>query len=143
MLGHPLWDRHEVAVGDLRADWTATAPVHRNSNPRTAFRRAAQVLCGRTAIDWIVQIGASGEPSRDIAGFTGDRPPELIHANYVYTLGFAHRLRRYLPRGHPKIPIVVETHDVQSHNLHDVGVPNPWTRKPDRLERLCAPKSHC
>ena len=54
----------------------------------------------------------------------------------------ARHRRRGSPRGEPQLgrglplPIIVETHDVQSQLLQEKGERNPWTRRPDRLERL-------
>ena len=132
---NPIWVGHETAVGDLRADWTATTPLRRSPNPRSVFLRAEHYLRDSTALDWIVQIGRSGELSSDVVGLIDDHPPTLIHANHVYTLGFANRLRS-LARGPTDIPVVVETHDIQSHVIQDDAVPNPWTLRPDSFDRL-------
>jgi len=58
----------------------------------------------------------------------------LLHVNYVQTLGFALRLRKKLAGHGTRMPIILETHDVQSHLLQEIGELNPWTHKPDLLE---------
>jgi glycosyltransferase involved in cell wall biosynthesis len=60
----------------------------------------------------------------------------LFHVNHVYTLGYALNLRKRLFSGSLPIPIVLETHDVQSQLLLERGDLNPWTRRPDGLESL-------
>jgi polysaccharide biosynthesis protein PslH len=59
----------------------------------------------------------------------------LLHVNYVQTLGFALRLRKKLAGRGTRIPIILETHDVQSHLFQEIGELNPWTHKPDLIER--------
>jgi glycosyltransferase involved in cell wall biosynthesis len=59
----------------------------------------------------------------------------LLHVNYVQTLGFALHLRKKLAGGGARIPIILETHDVQSQLLQERRELNPWTHEPDPLER--------
>jgi glycosyltransferase involved in cell wall biosynthesis len=72
----------------------------------------------------------------DVVAFTQGRPPTLIHVNHVYTIGFAGRLNTRLSQVQHRIPMIVETHDVQAHIIQDNGEKNPWTRRPDSLARL-------
>jgi glycosyltransferase involved in cell wall biosynthesis len=55
--------------------------------------------------------------------------------NYVQTLGFATQLRRALKARESRIPIILETHDVQSHLMQERNELNPWTHKPDQVQR--------
>jgi len=91
-----------------------------------------------TVLDWQIAIGRAARlASKDIE-YLGTLRPLLFHVNHIYTLDFALDLRRLLFRGRSLPPVILETHDVQSHLLFERGIPNPWTRRRDRLEGLIA-----
>ena len=60
----------------------------------------------------------------------------LFHVNHVFTLGFMHRLRQELGQFYDRVPVLLETHDIQSDILRDRDERNPWTGKPDNLNSL-------
>jgi glycosyltransferase involved in cell wall biosynthesis len=89
-----------------------------------------------TALDWQVALGTEAQLIDEHLSFLRSLRPVFLHVNHVYTLGFALNLRRRLFDDGLPLPIILETHDVQSHLLEGKGERNPWTRRPDRFERL-------
>jgi glycosyltransferase involved in cell wall biosynthesis len=89
-----------------------------------------------TVLDWHVALGKVAQLSdEDINSLRGLRAV-LFHVNHVYTLGYALNLRKRLFGSSLPIPVILETHDVQSQMLLERGDLNPWTRRPDRQDRL-------
>ena len=132
---HPDWTVIWEGMQELGADRVAIAPI----NPRrflvskyTAWVR--QAFRG-TALDWVVFTGGSAQLSDEVAAFVSNLPVTLVHVNHVFTLGFAERLRHQFRWG-PQIPMILETHDIQSHLMHERKDINPWTHNYDSLDDL-------
>jgi hypothetical protein len=89
-----------------------------------------------TELDWQVAVGEAARLSDKDIDFLSGLRAVLFHVNHLYTLGFAPNFRRRLLGGCFPLPIILETHYAQSHLLQDRGDRNPWTGRPDRLERL-------
>ena len=136
-----IWDAFQRDVHELGADHASSAALELAWRKKYYARKFKLSFLGRhcargTALNWIVDMAATSQLPDDSVNFLRDLPVALIHVNHVYTLGFAQRLRRqWVQNGH-HIPMIVETHDVQSHILQDRGEVNPLTRRPDTLERL-------
>jgi glycosyltransferase involved in cell wall biosynthesis len=130
----PVWGRFREGAADLGSDAVAIAALERRPTPRALLRRLRQLFAHHTALDWIIEVGARARLPEDLAGFGNGAPPALIHANLVYTLGFAERLARHL--WSEPVPIIVDTHDVQADICGDNSLENPWTRQIDTPERL-------
>jgi glycosyltransferase involved in cell wall biosynthesis len=121
---------------ELGADRTLLATIE----PRqlTLGKYAATIRHGYrgTALDWLVAVGRLGRLTTESMRFLRSVPVALLHVNHVFTLEFALRLKRRLIGRRSRIPIILETHDVQSHMLEEKQEPNPWFKRPDRVERL-------
>lgn len=131
-----IWDAFEEGVQDLGADHVSIAALERKQYVRAKYTASIRHALRGTVLDWIVAIGRSAQLPDDVARFIRGLPVALIHVNHVYTMGFALRLRKQLVRGGERVPIIIETHDVQSHLLQQRGDLNPWTHRTDRLKRL-------
>jgi len=132
----PIWRRYMVAAGDLRADCVSIAALLGKPKPRKPITRVRHLLRGDTALDWIVEIASLSKLPEDAIAFARGKTPALIHVNHVYTLGFAQRLNMTLSPQGTRIPMIVETHDVQAYILQDRKYYNPWTKRLDSLARL-------
>ena len=130
----PRWVELDHAARELGADHTSFAVLDSDPRPSAPWRRMRQLLDHRTALDWIVEVGQCSRPPHGLVGFLRERRIALFHVNHVFTLGFARRLWGELGLFDP--PVLVETHDVQSQILHERGQKNPWTHRPDALDRL-------
>jgi glycosyltransferase involved in cell wall biosynthesis len=123
-------------MNELGADRTFIATLEKKGYNAAKYKASVRHAFRGTALDWQVAVGeAAWLSDKDIDFLSGLRAV-LFHVNHVYTLGFARNLRRRLFGGGFPMPIIVETHDVQSHLLQQRGDRNPWTGRPDRLERL-------
>src|SRR3979409_2135265 len=69
MRADVVWRRHQIAVGDLHADWESVAPTPSRARRLIRLRRYLHYLRGGTEIDWMVSIGTSGELRDDIGEF--------------------------------------------------------------------------
>ena len=133
-----VWTRTGIKEGidELGADRACTALLEQKSYNIAKFKASVRYGFRGTVLDWQVEIGkASRLPDEDI-DFLGGLRAVLLHVNHVYTLGFALDLRKQVLSGGSRLPIILETHDVQSHALQERGDLNPWTRRLDPLERL-------
>lgn len=133
-----VWTRTGIKEGidELGADCACTALLEQKRYNVAKFKASVRYGFRGTVLDWQVEIGRAARlPDEDI-DFLGGLRAALLHVNHVYTLGFALDLRKQVLSGGSRLPIILETHDVQSHALQQRGDLNPWTRRPDRLERL-------
>jgi hypothetical protein len=121
---------------DLATPHVFFAPLAKAPNPQAFRLRALHKLRGLTALDWIVQFAGQSPLPDGLLAFARERPISLIHVNHLYTLGFARRLRAHLGRAGNAVPIILETHDAQAEILHQRKEPNPWSGRPDPIERL-------
>jgi len=133
---NPMWLELADAARELRADYASFAILDPVQRPRTLWRCMRQVLDHRTALDWIIEVGRCSRPPSALLPFLQKRGVALLHVNHVFTLGFARRLQRELGKFGRGLPLLVETHDVQSQILYDRAEPNPWTVRPDNLDSM-------
>jgi glycosyltransferase involved in cell wall biosynthesis len=131
-----FWNSIQEGIDDFGADRVSIASFDRKRYLLTKCTASVRHGLYATALDWIVDIGRSAQLPEDVASYVRQLPVALIHVNHVFTMGFAQRLRKQFLRGGDRLPIILETHDVQSHLLQERGDINPWTRRRDSLERL-------
>jgi len=131
-----FWDTFQDGIQDVGADHVSIAALERSRYVRAKYTASIRHGLRGTGLDWIVAMGRSAQLADDAARFIRALPVALIHVNHVYTMGFALRLRKQLVRGGNRVPIILETHDVQSHLLQQAGHLNPWTHRADSLGRL-------
>lgn len=129
------WTDIRKGIEELGADDFGIASI--NHRRFTATKYTAWIRQGfrGTALDWVVNTGKSAQLRKDFTEFLKGLRIALIHVNHVFTLGFAERLLGYLPSA-KQAPMILETHDVQSHLLGQRKDVNPWTHKLDSEERL-------
>jgi glycosyltransferase involved in cell wall biosynthesis len=136
MKTSPVWDDIAEGIQDLGADQAFFAVLEPGRYHAAKYIASLRHGFRGTALDWMVAIGRSTRLQPDVIKSLRDTPVALLHVNHVYTLGFALQLRRKLGGQNTKAPIILDTHDVQSHLLLERGDKNPWTKKQDTLERL-------
>jgi glycosyltransferase involved in cell wall biosynthesis len=133
---NPMWMEQAHAACELRTDHASFAILDAPQSPKTLQHRIWQSLAPRTSLDWIVEIGHCSRPPPALLDYLSKRSVALLHVNHVFTLGFARRLRRKLVHFGCGLPLLVETHDVQSQILSERNECNPWTGHPDDLASL-------
>jgi len=133
---HQGWADIKSGIKELGADYTLFAPINRRRFNISKYTTWVKHAFRATALDWIVFTGKSAELSDTDAGIIREMPVVLVHVNHVFTLGFAERLLRQVVRSAKHVPMILETHDVQSHVLRDKPEINPWTHGHDTLDRL-------
>lgn len=132
----PIWDQIDEGIREMGADKVFLAPLEERRYHAAKYTASIRHLFQGTTLDWTIAIGRSARLPVDLIQCLADVPVTLLHVNYVQTLGFALRLRKKLAGQGVRLPIILETHDIQSHLLHERHDLNPWTHKPDRLEDL-------
>ena len=130
------WDAFNEHSHNLGADHVAIAAIDRTLHTVTKVTGTVRHALHGTKLNWIFDIGKSAQLSADVIKLIRDLPVALIHVNHVFTLGFALRMRKQWVRGGDQVPMIVETHDVQSHLIKENGNRNPWTRRADSLVKL-------
>jgi glycosyltransferase involved in cell wall biosynthesis len=133
---YPDWDDIKEGIGELGADYVAMAPINHRRFITTKYTAWVRHAFRGTALDWVVNTAKSAQLPDDFIQFIRSLPVALMHVNHVYTLGFAERLRRRVVRSGHRVPMILETHDVQSQHLEESKRINPWTHKLDDSQRL-------
>lgn len=128
----PVWQELRDGIQELGADQFFIAPLDKASYKSAKLRTSLRHAFRGTALDWEAAIGNSAKLPDDLMDFLHSHSVALIQANYLQTLGFAARLQKKLSR---HVPIILETHDVQSHLHQERRERNPWSRKPESFER--------
>lgn len=136
MQSKPIWIELNEGIQDLGADQILVAALELKSYKAAKYSASLRYAFRGTALDWMIAAGRSARLPADAIRAFSNHPVVLFHVNHVYTLGFALRLREEIAGRGLHVPIILETHDIQSHVIQEKGELNPWTRKPDRLERL-------
>jgi glycosyltransferase involved in cell wall biosynthesis len=132
---NPVWDDIKEGIQELGADYVAMAPINHRKFITTKYTAWVRHAFRGTALDWIVFTAKSSQLPEDFTRFIRSFPVALMHVNHVFNLGFAQRLLRQVQSG-GRVPMILETHDVQSHLLEQTKDINPWTHKRDAPQRL-------
>lgn len=133
---HSDWESIQIGMRELGADHTFFAPIDRRRFVTSKYMAWVRHRFRGTALDWIVFTGRSAQLPDSATQFISQLPVKLVHVNHVFTLGFAQRLLRSTIRSGRRLPIILDTHDIQSNALQDRGEINPWTHRNDPLDRL-------
>lgn len=134
--GNPM--RMAEGMDELGSDRLFVAILEHKRYQLAKYKASIRHALRGTVLDWQVAIGRAARLSGKDIDYLRTLRPALFHVNHIYTLDFALDLRKLLFGGRAQPPVILESHDVQSHLLFERGIPNPWTRRPDRLERLIA-----
>ncbi len=133
---HPDWDDIKVGMRELGADHIFFAAIDDRRFITAKYTAWVRHLFRGTALDWIVFSAESAQLPDDAIRFIHELPVALVHVNHVFTLGFARRLLRQVVRSRHRVPMILDTHDIQSNALEERREINPWTHRYDTLERL-------
>ena len=132
----PVWDEFSDGLNELGADATLLAAVEPRRFKLAKYTATIRHGLRGTALDWRVAIGRSAQLTADAESLLRNCRISLFQVNHVYTVGFALRLRREFIARKIHAPVIVDTHDIQSHALEAKPEKNPWTRRPDTVARL-------
>jgi glycosyltransferase involved in cell wall biosynthesis len=123
-------------IDELGADKSFTATLDQKGYDAAKYKASIRHGFRLTALDWQVEVGRAARLPDEAIDFVGGLKSVLFHVNHVYTLGFVLDFRKRLFGAKSRLPIVLETHDIQSHLLQENDTRNPWTHRADSLERL-------
>lgn len=132
---HPDWDKIKEGIQEVGADRSVIAPINNSRFVRSKYSAWLKHGFRGTALDWVINTERSAELPEDVERHIAAAQVDLVHVNHVFTLQFARDLvKRLFSRRRP--PMLVETHDVQSHLMHGRKDINPWTHKFDSVDAL-------
>lgn len=123
-------------ISELGADRVFAARFDVNKYKSVKFQASNQRAFVGSALDWQVALARAVQLSRDEVDSLRRIGRPLFHVNHLYTLGFALDLRRKLFGRGFRVPIILETHDIQSHLTYQKRDCNPRTGRPDSLKKL-------
>lgn len=132
----PAWDEIRDGLNELGADFTLLAGIEPRRFKLAKYTATLRHGLRGTALDWRIAIAGSAQLTLEAKGLLRHCRIELFHVNHVFTLGFALRLKKELTARKNHVPLIVDTHDIQSHALQEKPETNPWIRRPDTVERL-------
>jgi len=127
----PIWTGIAEGIADIGADEIVSAPLDEKRYQMAKYLASIKFRFRGSALDWMYAIANSAPLPASLISELGRAAVALFHVNYVQSLGFAGRLRKELQGPGRTIPIILETHDIQSKLLVERSEANPWTRKPD------------
>jgi glycosyltransferase involved in cell wall biosynthesis len=130
------WENIKTGMRELGADHTLFATIDSRKFTTSKYTTWAANLFRGTALDWIVFTGASARISEAELRLIRGMDIKLIDVNHVFTLGFADWILRQISTSNHQVQMILETHDVQAHLLHERREINGWTHGVDSLERL-------
>lgn len=123
-------------VTDLDARKIFVAAFDEALYESAAFRaRHLRAFSRGTVLNWQVAMARAARLPQAELNFLRALRVDVLHVNHLYTLGFALDLREQLSAA-SSIPLILETHDIQSRLTHRKRDCNPRTRKSDTLARL-------
>jgi glycosyltransferase involved in cell wall biosynthesis len=131
-----IWDNLTEGIHGLGADRTFIADLETRRYEAAKYLTSIRHGFRGTALDWMIGMGRSSRLSDEALRLFRGTPIALLHVNHVYTMGFALGLRKKLKEWKDRLPIILDTHDVQAHLVAERGDVNPWTKKKDSTERL-------
>lgn len=133
---HSDWDSIKIGIQELGADQTFFATIDSRRFVTGKYMAWVKHAFHGTALDWIVFTAKSAQLPDDALRLIRQHNVVLLHVNHVFTQGFAQHLLRRTVRANHHVPMILDTHDIQSNALEDRGEINPWTHRRDRLDHL-------
>jgi polysaccharide biosynthesis protein PslH len=131
-----VWDEFRDGLNALGADYTLLASIEPWRFTLAKYRATLEYGRHGTALDWLVAIARSAQLTTEAMKLLRELHVTLFHVNHVFTLGFALRLRKQLGGQRNCTPLILDTHDVQSHIVYEKKERNPWSRRQDAVDRL-------
>jgi glycosyltransferase involved in cell wall biosynthesis len=135
IASNPEWDDIKEGIQELGADYVAMAPINHRRFIASKYTAWVRHAFRGTALDWVVNTAKSAQLPDDFLQFIRSLPVALMHVNHVFAFGFAQRLLRQV-QSNGRVPMILETHDVQSRLFEETKRINPWTHKLDAAQRL-------
>jgi glycosyltransferase involved in cell wall biosynthesis len=105
----------------VRSGFQDLGPLRKFTEAARAWKK------GHNAMHWALTPAHFTEPAPRLETILAVDNVRLILANHVYTMPFAVKLQRALAQQGKRVPLLVVTHDVQSHVLLDKNASAPWS----------------
>ncbi len=133
---HVDWPVIKTGLQELGADRVLIATIDPRRFAFEKYRTWVAHGFRGTALDWVVFTSKSAQLSDEDARFVRSLSVEIVHANHVFTMDFARRMLRQIVKQGARVPLLLDTHDIQAKALIERGEINPWTHRFDTVERM-------
>ena len=121
------WREFHRISSELGADETVASGFKELGLLREIIEAARAWKKGHNAMHWALAPAHFAEPTPRLKTILAVENVHLILANHVYTMPFTVKLQHALAQQGKKVPLLVVTHDVQSHILLDKKSTAPWS----------------
>jgi polysaccharide biosynthesis protein PslH len=123
------WRQFEEFAPDLGADRVVISKFEDLNYVRRGVELAKALATHQNAMHWALAPAHLTQPAAELLTTDFHAETRLIIANHVYTVPFALRLRSLLGGAGPSPPLMIFTHDVQTHIILDRKAKAPWRRR--------------
>ncbi len=130
------WNKFIDNSSELGADHVVVAPFQELTFFGKLQGAAVALAKGYNAMHWAVAPAHLTKVPEELVSILVTEDVSVLLVNHVYTMPFATKLRAILASRGKTIPILVVTHDVQTHILRDKNSVAPWSFKIESEDRL-------
>jgi hypothetical protein len=131
-----VWSQFSKRSGELGSDKTIIASFNQRIRKWGSLGRWYSLQKRLNAMDWFMRPAAVSPIPLDLDSELRSGRVRVILVNHVYSLQFGRRVKARLKEIGQVVPMILVTHDVQSHILLDNGIKNPYSRKLDSFDEL-------
>jgi polysaccharide biosynthesis protein PslH len=120
------WQYFRALSPELGAGEVITSGFNDLSPAQRGIEIFKALAARKNAMHWALAPANFTQPAPALLRILQDEDVQVILANHVYTLPFALRIKASLKQHGKTPPLIVCTHDVQSHILLDRNAKAPW-----------------
>ncbi len=133
---HPDWDELKTGMREFGADETFYAHIDPKRFAIAKYTEMLKLHFRGTALDWIIFTAATARLSDKAYETIAKLNVVLVHINHVFTVEFTRKLLNGTVRSAPRVPVILETHDIQAYALTERDEMNDWTHQKDPVDDL-------
>lgn len=133
-----VWSQFSAISAELGADTAIIATFKHRISKGGKIGRWLWSQRGENAMHWSMHAAAVSPIPPDLDTELRSGRVQALLVNHVYAIQFGARLKNRLKELGQHVPLVMVTHDVQSHILVDNNIPTPFTGECDPVDDLIA-----
>lgn len=131
-----VWSVFSSQSSELGADLTIIATFNDRISKGGKIGRWYNARRKLNAMHWAMHASAVSPIPDELETELRSGRIAILLVNHIYALQFGLKVKERLNQLGHAVPLILVTHDVQSHILLDNDILNPFTRKPDSLDEL-------
>jgi polysaccharide biosynthesis protein PslH len=133
-----VWSQFAALSDELGADRVIVATFEHRIRKWGKIGRWYKAQLGVNAMDWSMRAAAASPIPAELDQELQSGRVQTLIVNHVYAIAFGLLVKERLKKLGQFVPMILVTHDVQSHILVDNDIRNPFTGKFDSLDTLLA-----